>query len=35
LSYIGWQMEKPVNRVENASVLELKTQSLGQAVQNS
>ena len=33
LSYIGWQMENPVNCVENAAVLELSTLSLGWAVQ--
>ena len=34
-SYIGWQMENPVNCVEIASVLELNTLSLGWAVHNS
>ena len=33
-SYIGWQVENPVNCVENASVPEPKTLSLGWAVQN-
>jgi len=34
-SYIGWQMENPVNCVENASALEPNDLSRGWAVQNS
>jgi len=35
LSYTGWQMENPVNYIENASVLEPNILSLGWAVHDS